>query len=500
MSKVVVRITLMIAVLLCSATSWGAQIRAFVPPFAVTGAQNRDELKGVLQTLLSSRLSGEGMIAVESSVGADITVSGSYVAFGKVFSLDAVAKNSAGFVLSRAFIQGDSQDELIPAMGKLAKMLTEELSKAALPAASHQPAAVQTPPQGTKAAADIVRKEQSPAVTADIVRAQSIERSSGSSWVSQRLTGAMTGIAEGRTLENGDRELFVTGKHSLSYYRLGKELKLVTEIPLSAGKKILSVDAADLDGDGVPEIYLTVMDGDYLASQVWVPGKNSLKMIADKLQYFFRGMAMNGKEQRIYAQERGLDGEYYGDVYELVKSGVTFTVKNPIKLPQYGTIYNFNRFTDSQGKSMFVLFNPDGYLLVCSPEREQLWKSSDKFGGSDLHFNRSTGPGASASIALSKFVFLDQRLVVTSQGEIIVPQNGGFFVIGDSRSYSKSAVVAFSWNGSSLEERWRTRQSQNYLADFGYDAATKELILLEVVQTEGLVSKGASAIYLKNTE
>ena len=441
MSNVVVRISLIIAVLLCTASAFGAQIRAFVPPFAVTGAQNRDELKGVLQTLLSSRLSGEGLLAVESPVGADITVSGSYVAFGKVFSLDAVAKNSAGSVLSRAFIQGDNQDELIPAVGKLAKMLTDDLARTTLPAASRQPPAVQTPPQAAKAAADIVRKEQPAAVTADIVRAQSIERSSGSNWVSERLPGAMNGIAEGRTLENGDREFFVTGKHSLRYYRLGKELKLVTEIPLSASKVILSVDAADLDGDGVPEIYLTVMDGDYLASEVWEPGKNSLKMIADKLQYFFRGMAMNGKDKRIYAQERGLDGEYYGDVYELVKTGATFTVKNPIKLPKYGTIYNFNRFTDAKGKSMFVLFNPDGYLLVFSPEREQLWKSSDKFGGSDLHFNKSTGPGASTAISLSKYIFLDQRMVVTSRGEIIVPQNSGFFTIGDSRTTPR----ALSW-------------------------------------------------------
>ena len=38
MSNVVVRISLIIAVLLCTASAFGAQIRAFVPPFAVTGA------------------------------------------------------------------------------------------------------------------------------------------------------------------------------------------------------------------------------------------------------------------------------------------------------------------------------------------------------------------------------------------------------------------------------------------------------------------------------
>jgi hypothetical protein len=499
MSNVVFRIIMLIMILLCAAASWGAPIKAYVTPFAVTGAQNRDELKTVLQTLLMSRLAGDTITAVENPAGAEIVVSGSYVAFGKVFSLDAVAKSSSGTVLSRAFIQGDNQDELIPAVGKLATMLSGDLARIALPQASAPAPAVRTS-TGTKAPADIVRKEQPATISAEIVRPQAIERNSGASWVSQRLSGALTGIAEGRTLDNGERELFVTGNHTLRYYRLGKELTLVTEIPFAAGEKILSVDAADLDGDGVPEIYVTVMSGDYLASQVWVPGNNSLKKIGGNLQYFFRGMAMNGKEKRIYAQERGVDGEFYGDVYELAKSGATFTVKNPVKLPRFGTIYNFNRFTDSQGKSMFVLFNPDGYLLVYSSAREQLWKSSDKFGGSELYFQRELGSSVSASPAVSRKAFLDQRIIVTREGEIIVPQNGGFWNIGDSRSYSKSAVIAFTWNGSTLEEQWRTRQSQNYLADYGYDDSTKELLLLEVTQKEGLIAKGASAVYLKKVD
>jgi hypothetical protein len=242
------------------------------------------------------------------------------------------------------------------------------------------------------------------------------------------------------------------------------------------------------------------MSGDYLASQVWVPGNNSLKKIGGNLQYFFRGMAVNGKEKRIYAQEKGVDGEFYGDVYELVKSGTTFTVKNPVKLPRFGTIYNFNRFTDPQGKSMYVLFNPDGYLLVYSSARELLWKSSDKFGGSELYFQRQSGSSVSQTPTVTPMVFLDQRITVTREGEIIVPQNGGFWNFGSSRSYSKSTVVAFTWNGSSLEEQWRTRQSQNYLADYGYDDSTKELFLLEVTQKEGLIDKGASAVYLKKVD
>ena len=489
MFNIAFRVTLILTLVLYSYSSWGAEIKVFVAPFVVTGAQNRDELKGTLQTLLSSRMSGKGLLAVESPVGADFTVSGSYSAFGKVFSIDAVAKTSDGAVISRTFSQGSNPDDLIPAIGKLAKMLVDDLSKAPT-----SPTAV-SPQQVTKVAAEGA-KTGSTQIAADIIRPEAVEKRGSSGWISQRLPGALIGIAQGRTL-GGERELFVAGSRSLRYYLQGKDLKLVAEISFDGDVKVLSVDAADLDGDGIPEIYLTMMKGGDLSSQVWQPGKDSLIKVADNLQYFFRGIALRGKEQRIYAQERGLGADYYGDVNEVVKSGNSFSLKNPIKLPRFGNIFNFNIFTDSQGKSYFVEFSPDGHLLVYSLDGELFWESSDKFGGSETYFPRQA---ASVQSPLSRYCFLDQRIVATPGGEIIVPQNSGFFVIGDSRSYSKSELVAFSWNGSSLEEKWRTRQSQNYLADYAYDEAAKDLLLLEVVQKEGLVAKGASAVAIKKVE
>src|ERR1700686_410964 len=207
MTKFTIRIIILFSLILCANASWGGQLKAYVSAFAVTGAQNRDELKTALQTLMMSRLTGDTIIAVDSPAGVDITVTGSYVVFGKVFSIDAVAKNSSGNVVARAFVQGDSQDELIPAVGKLAKSLADEVAKTYVPISSLPQTSVSAP-QEKKAAADIVRKETAPAAVSEIVRPKEMERSTGASWVSQRLAGAMTGIAQGRTLPSGEREIF----------------------------------------------------------------------------------------------------------------------------------------------------------------------------------------------------------------------------------------------------------------------------------------------------
>lgn len=499
MKRFLFNVIVSVFVLTSVQSSWGAEIKAYVAEFSVSGYQNKDELAAALRTLLMTRMNSSSVMVVDAAGDADVTVSGSYLVIGKMFSLDAVAKSSRGTVLCRAFVQGESIDELIPAVGKLAKTLSDDLQKSAAVA----PEAVRTLPSAVprerSAAPEVVRRETVPAPAGDIVRPQTLQKAGASGWVSQRLDGALTGIAMGRTA-GGERELYVAGEHSFRYYRLGDVLRLVQEVAFGPDEKVLSVDTADLDGDSVSEVYVTVVRGDSLSSQVWIPSGNSLKKIADRLPYFMRTIYVGNGEKKLYAQEMSMDGSYYGDVAELVKSGDRFSLKNPLKLPRFGNIYNFSMFRDEQGKGYYLAFSPDGYLLVYASDGEELWKSSDKFGGSENSFKRPYPPSVSSGDKFAAVVFLDQRITVTKDGEIIVPQNGGFWVLGNNRSYSKSSLFAFKWNGSALQEEWHTTQSQNYLADYGYDADRREIVGVEVVKKEGILGKGASTVIIKKID
>jgi hypothetical protein len=457
------------------------EIRAYVAEFTVSGAQKGDELKRMLQTLLASRLSGENILTVDAPAGADVLVSGSYMAIGKVFSIDAVAKDATGKVMARAYAQGESQDELIPAVGKLAGKLGAALARTAAPAASPAP----------------VSERTESGVSESLVKPQPVERSSGARWISQRLTGALIGMAPGRTLPSGERELFIAENHSLRLYRLGTELKLIAEVSFKVDEQILGVDTADLDGDGLPEAYVTIMNGESLSSQVWLSQDGTLRRVAEKLPYFFRSIALSGKTEKIYAQQMSTNTDFYGDVYELVKAGDKYALRNPIRLPRFGNLYNFNTVTDAQGKSLFVVINDDGYLIVYSREGEELWRSNDKFGGSELFFKREDLTDVRDSGEPFRWTFLQQRVVVTKDNEIVVPQNSGSWVIGNSRAYKKNSVYDFIWTGASLDEKWHTKEEQNYLADYYVDVAREELVLLQVVKHEGILSPGASVVTVK---
>ncbi|HZV82141.1 MAG TPA: VCBS repeat-containing protein, partial [Geobacteraceae bacterium] len=275
---------------------------------------------------------------------------------------------------------------------------------------------------------------------------------------------------------------------------------LEVEKNFASSDKIISIDCADLDGDKIPELYVTMLNGENLASRVYLVENGKFKQIASNLSYYFRGFSPKGAGQKIYVQTMGINDDFYGDMYELVKKGSSFETINPMKLPRFGNLYNVNLLSDKDGNTLFVLLHPDGFLTVSDDKGENVWRSSDKYGGTEMYFTRDDMQNIRVTGSQFRKRFIEQRITVTRSGEVIVPKNEGNFVIGNSRSFSKSSIYAFTWNGAALDELWHTKLDQNYLSDYYYDSEHKELVMLEVVKKAGITEKGASAIFIKRVE
>lgn len=473
MKRSLVATLILLGSLLVPLTASAETIRAYIADFTVSPADSGD-LKNTLKRLFSSRLSGEGLNTVDSAAEADVIISGSYTMLGRMFSLDAFAKSASGKQLAAAYEQGESIDALIPAVGKLSAKLRGDIARQyqQAPAAASAPAHVPTLAPAAKApAADIVRSEPA------------------SGWNSQRIAGAKSAIATW-----GTNEMLVADEDVLQLYRQGAKLTLVTEAKLPERQAVLGIDAVGPDSEGKVLVFVTTLDKEAPASRIYSLQNDTLKLVAQDLPYMFRTLAPNGEAKRLYAQQMGRTEDYYGDVFEAAYVNGAVTVANPIKMPRFGNIFNFNLFRDQSGNRYITLFNESGYLLVYSAAGEELWRSSEKFGGSETYFQRRDSENERVSGTPFRTRFIDQRITVTDKGEIVVPQNAGFFVLGNQRSYSRYSMVSFAWNGSSLEELWRTKASQNYLADYAYHPGSRELVLLEVTQKRGIAGKGGSLI------
>lgn len=475
-----------------------APLKVFVADMNSVGAPNKDEMKMTLQTLLASRINSDKIVSVASGAEADIIVTGTYVSIGAVFSVDALAKSTAGKSLTRAFVQGNSLDELIPAIGKLADKLSAELSRQneISPLASSSVAAPVTPSQNR----DIIRNEQvRRAETAEIIKPRDYERSATGGWISKRLTGAANLIAFGKTMPDGSREIFLAENRRISYFRQADDMKLVTEVELMNTEKIVSIDA--IEAGNSMELYVSIIRDGEVASQVWQVQGDRLVRLAENIPYFFRGIALLGSANRLYVQAMGRDGDFFGDVFEASRTGSAFSLKKSIKMPRFGNIYTFNQFRDNAGEIFTVVINPDNYLIVYDSHQKELWRSNDKFGGSELYFQKEDLDSFRTTGDKFRWIFMNQRIQVMSKNEVLVGKNDGFWVLGNARSYKKGAVYCLIWNGSSLEEKWRTRETQNYMPDYFFDERRNELLILQTVQRPSLTEvRGASSLAIKKVE
>ncbi|MCM0080156.1 hypothetical protein L4X63_00970 [Geomonas sp. Red32] len=450
-----------------------AQIRAFVGDFSISAPGSSPPPVG---TLFTSRIAGDDLVIVGSAAEADVVFTGSYTKLGKSYSLDALAKLPSGRVLATAFEQFQDEEGLIPALNKICPKLHAAVADSFrnLTAA---PASPQTSPPPAAGAA--------PALPVPAAAA------AGRSWKNQRLPGELCAVAPGRPVEGG-REYFTASDRGIRLYRQAKELTLLGEDEVGITEKVIALDTRL--ADGALFAYLTVMDSDAPVSRIYRADQNGLKLVAKNLPYLFRSIALFGATPRIYAQQMGREEDFYGDVFELIDTPSGYQLKNPVKLPAGANIFNFNMVRDPSGNPVTIVIKESGSMVVYSQKGEELWTSPDRQGGSETYFSRETGNNVRVSGSLTRNRFLEQRITVAPDGRVLVPQNSGFIMMGNVRSYTSYSVGSFVWTGVIMEERWRSKPSRSYLADYYFDPAKNELVLLEVVQGKGIFTGGASTV------
>lgn len=496
--------------------AFGAEpLRVFVGEFNVVGVQAKDETKAALQALLASRVSGPSILAVSTAAEAEVVVTGTYLALGKQYSLDAVAKNAGGQTVARSFVQGEGgQEALFTAVGTLAEKVAADLQKQVTAGTIPRVARVIGVPQQAQTAQrpgsnDIIRSgavNQSGDLQrmpqGDIIRPQSFYRGAPRTGEIKRLEGVVNLLAPAGTDTDGKRLLFMAQDRSVQMYREG-ENRPITGFALSAVEKIVGLDYVDADGNGTPELYVTIVKQDEVSSQVWELKNNKLVKIAENIPYFFRSIALAGGQLKLYAQEQGRKEEqYYGDVFEVVRTGKKIVKKNKIPMPRFGNLYSFNQFKQENGELLTVVYHEHNYLIVYDKQHKELWRSNDAFGGSELFYQVEDLDRFRVHGDKYRWFFMNQRILVTSKNEILVGKNDGFWVLGNARMYKRGAVYSLYWNGAALEEIWRTKDTQNYMPDFYFDEAKSELLLLQLTQREDVVMrlKGASALQIKKVE
>ena len=317
-------------------------------------------------------------------------------------------------------------------------------------------------------------------------------------WYSPELPGEPAGLVVGDFDGDSRQETAIAFPDSLVISRVtGSDFQTLSTIPLEKALKVVAVDAADLTGDGRPELYLTAVDGQALASLVveWQGGSYQISM--KKIAMFFRTVDLPGEGLVLLGQVLGSGPEdFSGPVFRVERVGQELRKGAALALPPLVSLYGFVPFVAEGSRTLFASLNINSELQVHDLSGERLWKSGDQFGGREAFIAR---PDTDVVLdQITRSLFLKANLKLGPKGEILVPRNEGTRLFGNYRKFESSELKALAWDGRALKELWHTRPQSGYLSDFTVadvdNDGTPELAMSVLFSHEGVKSKARSGL------
>ncbi|PLY03392.1 MAG: hypothetical protein C0623_01695 [Desulfuromonas sp.] len=233
--------------------------------------------------------------------------------------------------------------------------------------------------------------------------------------------------------------------------------------------RLVGIDAADLDGNGRPELYISAVkldisrDIEVVASLVAEEVNGQYRIIADDIPYFLRRVDIPWEETVIAAQ-RAADTErtYGGKVYRLQRQGDDFDNGAEIDFGTGKLTANGFLPIQSDDQRVVVLFDINERLEVVKLTGKKIWDSDEVLGGSSAYILREDPNARGDKLKY----YLKANLDRMPDGTILVPVNKGDDGMFSSKVFSESLLAGLVWDGDSLEEAWHTDPKGGYLADF----------------------------------
>ena len=295
---------------------------------------------------------------------------------------------------------------------------------------------------------------------------------------------------------DGEPEWAILGRKKLLIYnRKGESPVLMGHLEPSLGEDFLKVSVGDADKDGKAEIYLVSRYGERARTTVfeWAGGFKRRDQQTGHMQ------VVKGPDRPnsvLLFQDSRVDRFFSGriSVMDYDKEGrlVQKDVLPDIEGVQFYTLALFD--LDRDGQVEFLGLGEKSYLQVWDKEGKSLWRSDEKIGGTDNSINVGVLDKNQQPLRVS----FNSRIAITDvdkdgKKEILVIKNipmiSGLQYL---TAYLKSNLIAYSIEGTSLVQAWKTRTINYCLTDIQTEGET-----LFVAAQQGKfenISKGSGRI------
>jgi len=320
-------------------------------------------------------------------------------------------------------------------------------------------------------------------------------------------------LAVGEVTGDGTMKLAVTDGQGVYIYDIEKAgIKQIASIPGLTSDNIVALDAADINQNGVAEIFVTNFTSNGgLKSYVLEYQNGKFVKIWQDVKLYFRVMEGPTGGAQLYAQTSGDDKPFDGPVRRYTWQGKGYGPAETVALPKaFPNLYGFALAdVDGDGAPEILVLDQLDYLRVFDRGGSEIYKSSDRYGGTEHGIDYDpdrTGFTSRAGIQ-PKRVLLQGRMFyqdIMGDGkkQLLLPRNTpstGY--IFQTRLYDKGKILGLSWDGAGMQAVWETRELPGYIADYALvdpeGTGNRKLVLL-VVQTNliGMATSRTTVVVL----
>ena len=496
------------------------KIKIAILPWKVNADEGMKYLKSAVNDMLASRIGAEPVVEIikESSikqvisrhdkeeiaedtvknigkeVGADYIIYGSITVIADSVSIDArtiALKKSVPPVFFASQRKGlENVITLVDEMARDAKIRI--LTAEGIITASTVPGE----PSPAYTGKFVTKEKPAEAATADDFIITESVKTKGV-WKSPQLDATVKYISIADVDKDGKNELIVLYSHDLSIYRLkGQSLELIKEIKGDVSVKNYSVSTADTNNNGTPEIYVTRMVNERLSSYVLEYRDKEFQTISSDLKWFIKVFEEPHGANTVMGQKYSDTSGFFGQVQRFEWKDSKLQELSVFDLPKNLNLYSFEMTDfDKDGKVDIIALDERDYIRIynkdSSGQWKQTWKSGDFYGGS---LNRLELGATSTSHDASDFMDIKARILYADFDgdgirEIIISRNdpgtvGRYMKV--VRSYDSSEIINLAWDGYNLEENWKTKKIDGYIADYAVNDTDndgqKELVIAVVLE------------------
>ena len=271
--------------------------------------------------------------------------------------------------------------------------------------------------------------------------------------------GMTAGDIDGDALD----EILVSSHGKLFIYQLrDQRIQLLSTIALPGGLRVHALNVADLDNDGVMEIYLSSTRDKQPLSFVlqWQPSTGA-KWLHENVPWHIRPLDIPGEGWVLAGQQSGLESMMMPGIYRVIsRPGERLSKGELLPLPESVNLFDFV-FADLDGDRALevVHINSKEQLQVFDADMQLLYTSPSGFGGREL----SRGLTVPIRLVVTDFDANGKQDILIVDNELYSPK-----IFSNTRLYRNGQIRGLLWDGTGFMEMWHTNVIPTAVVDFQF--------------------------------